>query len=569
MNLPSSLRPRGPSGRLTTGITAALVFLLAAPQAACANNYALGPQRTELPGIGEVDFVEPGVVEAKDGILDTELKVVLVTEDGKAVDCGDKPQADARYYRAYMAQGQTEPKPTGPTLKFSKGDRLRILLRNELCKTDDEHTSAGFAGNPPQVSINRNKQHGINHTNLHTHGLWVSPAGNSDNVLISVAPGTDFQFEYLIPEDHVPGTHWYHPHKHGSVATQVQTGMSGALIMTGGIDEIPAVKQARERVMVIQRFVASDRIAAIPAAATADRLRFPDDQITTVNGLMAPTIKGVAPGQTERWRIVSAMAAARLNIWVEKVRPRLGQCGASEAPDGSVPLHPIAYDGIPVAKVHAWREIRLYPGNRADLMLRFGEPGTYVICNNPRSGKPDFGPIGYVQVDQARVAPPMPIPDAFGPQYRYPSLLDDEQVAKLQRQILFSEDYGEGFPDSVRIDNKQFDPNRVDQRVPLDAKQEWVLKNDSKNEGDFHPYHIHVNPFQLVDSSDPIYSDERMKGVWLDVVGIPGSPGKGEGRGPGYVQIRSHFKRFIGLYVIHCHILSHEDGGMMQIVEVY
>ena len=96
---------------------------------------------------------------------------------------------------------QAEPTPTGPTLKFSRGDRLRILLKNELCKTDDEHTSAGFAGNPPQVSINRNKQHGINHTNLHTHGLWVSPAGNSDNVLISVAPGEDFQFEYLIPEE--------------------------------------------------------------------------------------------------------------------------------------------------------------------------------------------------------------------------------------------------------------------------------------------------------------------------------------------------------------------------------
>ena len=569
MNNPSNLGPKKPRSQLTSGIGGALVFLLAAPQAACANAYTLGPQRADLPGVGEVAFVEPDVVEAKGGSLDTELEVVLVDQNGKPVDCEAYRSEGARYYRAYMAEGQTEPKPTGPTLKFARGDRLRILLKNRMCKTDDEGSSAGFAGNPPQVSINRNKEHGINHTNLHTHGLWVSPAGNSDNVLISVGPGKDFQFEYLIPEDHVPGTHWYHPHKHGSVATQVQTGMSGALIMTGGIDEIPAVKQARERVMVIQRFEASDRIAAKPAAVTADRLRFPEDQITTVNGLRAPTIKGVAPGQTERWRIVSAMAAARLNIWVEKLQSRPGQCGATQAPAGTVPLHPIAYDGIPVAKVHAWREIRLYPGNRADLILRFDEPGTYVICNNPRSGKPDFGPIGYLQVDQARVEPPMPIPDAFGPKYRYPSLLDDGQVAKLQRQILFSEDYGEGFPDSVRIDNKQFDPNRVDQRAPLGAKQEWVLKNDSETEGDFHPYHIHVNPFQLVDSSDPIYSDDRMKGVWLDVVGIPGSTGTGEGRGPGYVKIRSHFKRFIGLYVIHCHILSHEDGGMMQIVEVY
>lgn len=563
MDLSMNYWPSTARCQLTTGMASVLVLLLAAPQAATANDYALGPQSSEVAAIGQVDFVEPDSIGSENGVLDTVLEVVLVDQDGVRVDCSSATRQGSEYYRAYLIEGQAKPKPTGPTLKFAAGDTVRILLKNQMCEGDDEHSAVTFEGNPPQVHIGRNTTHGINHTNLHTHGLWVSPAGNSDNVLISVAPQTEFQFEYLIPEGHVPGTHWYHPHKHGSVATQVQTGMSGALIMTGGIDEIEAVKQASERVMVIQKFRSSNRLAAQPMAAmTAAELRFPEDQVTTINGVRGPTIKGVAPGHTERWRIISAMASSRLNIWVEKAREEPDQCDNSV--ETSVSLHPIAYDGIPVAKVHAWQKVRLYPGNRADLMLRFDEPGGYVICNTSDTDPSARGEkIGYVQVDQPRVNP-MIIPETFDSKYRHPSLLDDTDVKPNARQVLFSENYG-----GLRIDNKTFDPNRVDQRIRLGAKEEWILKNDSLGVNRFHPYHIHVNPFQLVASSDPIYGDERMEGVWLDVVGLPGSAEEGPDRSPGYVTVRSHFKKFIGLYVIHCHILGHEDRGMMQIVEVY
>ncbi len=537
----------------------ALAAIAAAPSNAHANAYLAGPQATELPPIGAVDFAEPPVIASENGVLDTTLRVVLVDSGGNPIDC-DSAEPKHAVYRAYQLAGEDKPRPTGPTLKFRPGDTIRVLLKNEMCAGDDANT-AKFHGNPPQVAIDRNGTHGINHTNLHTHGLWVSPAGNSDNVLISTPPGGEFQHEYLIPKDHVPGTHWYHPHNHGSVMTQVQTGMSGALLMTGGIDEIKEVKQATERLMVVQIFQSSTAVKALAVLPDADALRFPDDRSTTLNGIFGPTIKGVAPGHTERWRIVAAMSGGLLKIAVEPY------AADGNVPSGRVPLYPIAYDGIPVAEVTAWDDVRLYPGNRVDLMLRFDAPGDYAIYNTARGEKKL---LGYVRVDQPPVEPKYQIPQWFSEQYRHPSLLDDPGVEESARHVLFSQAEGKSF--RVFIDNKTFDPNRVDQRVRLGAKEEWVLLNNSPEETQFHPFHIHVNPFQIVDSSDPIY--KKMKGVWLDTVGIPGTQtgttGDGAGPGkPGWVKIRSHFKRYIGLYVLHCHILGHEDLGMMQIVEVY
>src|SRR5207302_507082 len=80
---------------------------------------------------------------------------------------------------------------------------------------------------------NIDEPHCFNGTNLHAHGLWVSPTGNSDNVLISINPQVSFDYQYDIPPDHPSGTFWYHSHRHGSTALQVSSGMAGALIVRG------------------------------------------------------------------------------------------------------------------------------------------------------------------------------------------------------------------------------------------------------------------------------------------------------------------------------------------------
>lgn len=132
-----------------------------------------------------------------------------------------------------------------PQIELSPGQTFRLTLHNELPAVEDMEIPAFDAdGNPTTVhcadnATSHNQPHcsHFNLTNMHTHGLWVSPDGNSDNVLLSIHPGVSFTYEYNVPEDHVAGTFWYHAHKHGSTAPQVSSGMAGALIIRG--DRMP------------------------------------------------------------------------------------------------------------------------------------------------------------------------------------------------------------------------------------------------------------------------------------------------------------------------------------------
>ncbi|HYO56210.1 multicopper oxidase domain-containing protein, partial [Archangium sp.] len=162
----------------------------------------------------------------------------------------------------------------GPTLRARPGDTLSILLVNQL--PEDPSAPAGAHGAhgapvayaPTQGDQDINIPHGFNVTNLHTHGLHVSPDypsrckgkgkeskcdAVSDNVLIEIPPGQTQKYEIEIPRDHPPGTHWYHAHKHGSVAMQLASGMAGALIIEGGLDEVPEIKKAQEQILLFQQ----------------------------------------------------------------------------------------------------------------------------------------------------------------------------------------------------------------------------------------------------------------------------------------------------------------------------
>ncbi len=131
----------------------------------------------------------------------------------------------------------------GPLIAVSPGDTLRLDLINDLPADDptcNANPPAGL-GLPPGVGC-------FNTINLHTHGLHVSPAGNSDNVLLNIAPQTHFPYEYNIPEDHPAGTFWYHAHRHGSTAIQVSSGAAGILVVRGN-REYTAPTQTNPRPM--------------------------------------------------------------------------------------------------------------------------------------------------------------------------------------------------------------------------------------------------------------------------------------------------------------------------------
>lgn len=246
----------------------------------------------------------PEVRRAENGVLETTLRASYgpVTIDGETATA-------MTFDGSYPA----------PTLVARPGDTIRIKLINELQDV----------------------------TNLHTHGLHVSPSGNSDNVFLIIQPGTEFDFEIKIPADHPPGTYWYHPHVHGLTYAQVSGGMAGALIIEGGLDDIEGVKGRVDQVLVIQSAQFDDHNVVVPA----------DDQdihsqTRTVNGQINPTLS-IRPGEVQRWRLVNATSESFLMIGLE-----------------GHPLYQIAKDGNPLTRAVRLERLLIEPGCRADVLVK-------------------------------------------------------------------------------------------------------------------------------------------------------------------------------------------------------
>ncbi len=228
--------------------------------------------------------------------------------------------------------------PVGPVLKVKRGKKFCIHVTNAL-KPTGTASPATLVLFPP--SKNAEQPHDFCVTNLHTHGLHVSPDANSDNIFQSIEPGKDFKFDYSLDGCHPAGTFWYHPHNHGSVAYQLSNGLAGALIVEGSphdkwhqtghydLEDIPEIKAASEdahqKVMVLQLYnyrVGSDatptgRIDTSliynvePTAYNCDAINLTSatppatGQVTAINGVINPVIQ-MAPGEVQRWRFIHA-----------------------------------------------------------------------------------------------------------------------------------------------------------------------------------------------------------------------------------------------------------------------
>jgi suppressor of ftsI len=430
-------------------------------------------------------LVEPSVLSSANGRLD----VTLEAQFGPAVMGG-------RAVTTYTFNGHAP----GPTLRLRPGDSLGVTLTNQMEQP----------------------------TNLHTHGLHVSPAGNSDNVFVHLMPGETFSYEYAIPHDgtsglYIPGLYWYHPHMHGYSSDQVSGGMAGALIIEGALDGLPGIRDVPERLLVIQATQFDDDGVMIS---------FPKMDVIAifVNGQSHPAIE-IAPGETQRWRIINASAFTFLNL----------------ALDGHQ-LHQIASDANPLREVRSRDQILMAPGERVEVLVQGGPEGVYALQSLPWGADLEFQaqpgiPIASL-VSSGPVDRPEPLPT---------TLIEFEDLRETtidkRRELIFSEEMK---PFEVLINGQTFDADRIDQTVKLGATEEWLLRNTSP---DWHPFHIHVNDFQVVEfDGEPVdaYS-------WEDTTPLPAF---------GEVVIRTRFLDFPGKFVYHCHLLDHEDQGMMGVVEV-
>src|SRR6185436_9749218 len=240
-------------------------------------------QDIDLNKYGGAEFQSGEVIEAVDGVLNTTLEVKY----------GDNHIATCPVHlRSYNG------KLVGPTLRAKPGDKLKIIVKNML------------PPNPAMDHQDMSVPHNFNTTNLHTHGLHVSPSGISDNVLREMPPaddgsgGKDYEVEVDIPPDHPAGTFWYHAHVHGATAIQVSSGMEGTLIIEGGLDQVPEIKAGEEKVFLFQQ-ISYDTQGQVEDFNTS--LGFGQwgklHRQHTINGQLYPTFT-MRPGELQRWRMI-------------------------------------------------------------------------------------------------------------------------------------------------------------------------------------------------------------------------------------------------------------------------
>ncbi|NWB97475.1 multicopper oxidase domain-containing protein [Pseudomonas gingeri] len=576
--------------------------------------------------------------------------------------------------RSYVGKGVNPNAPfIAPTIDATPGDTVRITLNNQL-PADPSCTAHDSKPDVP---------HCFNGTNLHSHGLWVSPTGNSDNVLLSINPSVSFQYEYNIPADHPAGTFWYHPHRHGSTAIQVASGMAGALIIHGDRKPTPDTngdidtllkgadgQSFKERLLVFQQIPYACKDAAgnfryniardkdgkplkdadgndkkvidwtckpgeVGVVESFDQLQpsswSDSGRYTSVNGLVQPIFDGARPGQVERWRLVHAGIRDTIRPMFRKLKDsdsaKLGsskgvaalasaQFIAEQCTGEPVDYQVIASDGLTMEQAQSRQVITLQPGYRNDLLIVFPEPGRYCVTDEPSTasggvsqqasgrqllGFVDVGPGAKVANTKARLTEElvaaaernMPADikatvvadlkkdlrfDKFIP---HPTIADSE--IKGQQELVFLIDTKDPKHTKFAVGTTAanavpYQPGVIDRHLKLGDAQTWVLQSAFAS----HPFHIHVNPFQIekiigpdgVDLSAPGAVDKTdkndaqyagMKGVWKDTLFVKG---KTDGSGVYTLYVRTRYERYIGEFVLHCHILDHEDQGMMQNVSI-
>jgi len=318
--------------------------------------------------------------------------------------------------RSFIGSGAKAGDFVAPTIRVVPGQRLNIELDNRLEPCTDKQRSEHLC---------------FSDTNVHTHGLWVSPAGNSDNVLITIKPTEKFRYEYDIPPDHPAGTFWYHPHSHGAGYAQVGSGMAGALIVSGNriptatrpgdIDVLLKDERGRpfpERVMIFQQIAygclnekgviegerdkAGDPVRPFTCSpGEVGRIEsFDNDwgwrrsgRFTGINGKVEPQLADAKAGAFERWRLINAGRGEPMRMRLYRLDPaapplrtiraeeqtewRQRYCGGQP-----LPMWEIALDGLTRSAIRRTDEAVLFAGERKDLLVRLPERGLYCIVND-------------------------------------------------------------------------------------------------------------------------------------------------------------------------------------------
>lgn len=466
-----------------------------------------------------------------------------------------------------------------PTLWVEPGTTVVLRIKNELnnsaVSASEHRHRAGPLRNP---CFGAGAAASPLRTNLHFHGLNIPPTCHADDVLGTAIPaGATFEYRFKIPTNEPPGLYWYHPHPHGLSEQQVLGGATGALVVRGIERVNPVVRGLPEQVLILRdvqphseeesrgpRLCADQEDSTRPAKDVSLNfvpITFPANR---------PARMYLGTGERQFWRVLNASADTYFDL-------QLSYDGQPQA------LGVVAVDGVPTRQDDVGRaypvtlpatHVLLPPAARAEFIVR--GPNSRVQEARLLSLAYDSGPDGdcdpdrvlaRIDTEKTKNLPTMPIAGAGERPVRSMRFSRISVVRPVRtRKLYFSEnnDRGEFYVTEDRPGNrpKLFDPyfTEPDITVQQGTVEDWIVENRSRES---HAFHIHQIHFQVIERDGKPANDAVLR----DTTDVPFWDGKGASYPS--VKLRMDFREpeIAGTFVYHCHILEHEDGGMMGTVE--
>lgn len=422
------------------------------------------PAPTELP----LDRSEPGLAS---GRLVAQARRVRI--NGREVDAWT-------YNGAYP----------GPLVRVREGETLRLELENRLPVP----------------------------TNLHFHGLWVSPSGRADNPWVQVPPGESFTYEFTVPAGNA-GLQWYHPHIHGASGEPLFRGLAGPLLVEGA-EAFENDLACDDRVFVLKDL--------------------------TVEGTRIPRVRAteVSAGREGDWLLVNGAQRPVLRATRTLLRARLLNASNSRywklRLSNEAPLIVIALDGRTLEAPRELQELLLVPGARAEALIVLDNPAPVELWYHPvpRRGMQFTGAQPLLRILPPAAATPVAIPARLVQVPRFGPAPPD-----AEREIVLG---------LFNLCGRFMDPTRVDVRTRVGAREVWNVRNADYMD---HAFHLHTWHYEILDfdGRQPPHHERRdMHNVRIGET----------------MRIGIHFTGHSGRTLYHCHFAEHADAGMMAVLQV-
>jgi FtsP/CotA-like multicopper oxidase with cupredoxin domain len=459
-----------------------------------------------------------------------------------------------------------------PTLHVNPGDELIVNFTNGLPASLSQNSPHSMAGMIVTGSASNTCGAVVMNSasvNIHYHGTNTPPVCHQDEVITTlVNSGQSFRYDLHFPADEPPGLYWYHPHVHGIAEAAVQGGASGAIIVEGIENVNPAVAGLPERVMILR----DNPVPGNPApGGNVPSWDLSLNYIPISYPVFTPATVPMRPLEKQFWRVVNASADTILDLQLQY--------------DGKPqPLLVVALDGVPTGsqdgtgrgKTVTQTDIFLAPAARAEFIVTGPaltvHKATFLTLNVDTGPDGDNDPQRPIATIAASAAAPEPTLTAGAvsgppPAQRFAGLAGDNPAAT--RKLYFSEVLSNpSDPNSptnffITVDGQTpvlFNPNNPPAIVTTQGSvEDWTIENRALENHEFHIHQIH---FLLLAQNGVAVPN----GQYLDMINVP--YWRGTGPYPS-VTLRMDFRGpDIGDFVYHCHILGHEDNGMMAIIRV-